>query len=55
MTHQSDENHLHNMAEYFVAMVKLRLDIVITLVFYDMSLTNYHHLNSLTPSGAHVR
>ena len=55
MTHQSDENHLHNMAEYFVAMVKLRLVIVITLVFYDVSSTNYHHLNSLTPSGAHVR
>jgi len=41
MTHQSDEKHLNYMAEYFVGVVKLAI-IVLTLVFYDVSLTNNH-------------
>ena len=41
MTHQSDDKHLNYMAEYFVGVVKLAI-IVLTLVFYDVSLTNNH-------------
>ena len=40
MTHQSDEKHLNNMAEYFVGVVNI-VFIVLTIVFYDNNLLKY--------------
>ncbi len=41
VTYQTDEKHLNHMSKYFVGMVKIVL-IFITIVFYDVSLTNNH-------------
>ena len=41
VTYQTDEKFLNNMSEYFVWVVNI-VFIVITIVFYDVSLTNIH-------------